>query len=146
MNQHMIFHAFTTPTSHRALIAGKHFHIVLLYHVVLQVPLRRRQFPTGFTLMPDALVNNIDMCLYLCLRCLGYVATLLWTLELDSLVISLDVSTQRLPALLPDIANVTNVIQKCFSFFSFDVIYLLGRELDALMLVFILFMFIHLRT
>ena len=146
MNQHMILHAFTTPTSHRALIACKHFDIVLLYHVVLQVPLRRRQFPTGFTLMSDALMDNIDMCLYLCLRCLGYVATLLWTLELDSLVISLDVSAQRLPALLPDIANVTSVIQKCFSFFSFDVIHLLGRELDALMLVFILFVFIHLRT
>ena len=110
MNQHVILHTFTTPTSHRALIAGKHFDIVLLYHVVLQVPLRRRQFPTGFTLMSDALMNNIDMCLYLCLRCLGYVATLLWTLELDSLVISLDVSAQRLPALLLHIADVTNVI------------------------------------
>ena len=110
MNKHVILHAFTTPTSHRALIAGKHFDIVLLYHVVLQVPLRRRQFPTGFTLMPDALMNNIDMCLYLCLRCLGYVATFFWTLELDSLVISFNVSAQRLPALLLDITNVTNVI------------------------------------
>ena len=146
MNQHVILHAFTTPTSHRALIAGKHFHIVLLYHVVLQVPLRRRQFPTGFTLMPDALMNNIDMCLYLCLCCLGYVATLLWTLELDSLVISLDVSAQRLPALLLHIANVTNVIQKCFSFFSFHVIHLLGRKLNVLILVISLFMIIHLRT
>ena len=146
MNQHMILHAFTTPTSHRALIAGKHFDIVLLYHVVLQVPLRRRQFPTGFTLMSDALMNNIDMCLYLCLCCLGYGATFLWTLELDSLVISLDVSAQRLPALLLHIANVTSVIQKCFTFFPFDVIHLLGRELDTLILVFIMFVFIHLRT
>ena len=96
--------------------------------------------------MPDALVNNIDMCLYLCLRCLGYVATFLWTLELDSLVISLDVSAQRLPALLLHIANVTNVIQKCFSFFSFDVIHLLGRKLNVLILVIFLFMIIHLRT
>ena len=110
MNQHVILHAFTTPTSHRALIAGEHFDIVLLYHVVLQVPLRRRQFPTGFTLMPDALVNNIDMCLYLCLCCLGYVATFFWTLELDSLVVSFNVSAQRLPALLLHIADVTNVI------------------------------------
>ena len=110
MNQHVILHAFTTPTSHRALIAGKHFDIVLLYHVVLQVPLRRRQFPTGFTLMSDALVINFDVRLYKIFCCLGYVATLLWTLELDSLVISLDVSAQRLPALLLHIANVTNVI------------------------------------
>ena len=146
MNQHVILHAFTTPTSHRALITSKHFDVVLLYHVVPQVALRDHQFPTGFTLMSDALMNNIDMCLYLCLRCLGYVATFFWTLELDSLVISLDVSAQRLPALLLHIANVTNVIQKCFSFFSFDVIHLLGRKLNVLILVIFLFMIIHLRT
>ena len=146
MNQHVILHAFTTPTSHRALITSIHFDVVLLYHVVPQVALRDHQFPTGFTLMSDALVINFDVRLNKIFCCLGYGATLLWTLELDSLVISLDVSAQRLPALLPDIANMTNVIQKCFSFFSSDVIYLLGRELDALMLVFVLFMFIHLRT
>ena len=146
MNQHVILHAFTTPTSHRALITSKHFDVVLLYHVVPQVALRDHQLPTGFTLMSDALMNNIDMCLYLCLRCLGYVATFFWTLELDSLVISLDVSAQRLPALLLHIANVTNVIQKCFSFFSFDVIHLLGRKLNVLILVIFLFMIIHLRT
>ena len=146
MNQHVILHAFTTPTSHRALIAGEHFDIVLLYHVVLQVPLRRRQFPTGFTLMPDALVINFDVRLNKIFCCLGYGATLLWTLELDSLVISLDVSAQRLPALLLHIANVTNVIQKCFSFFSFDVIHLLGRKLNVLILVIFLFMIIHLKT
>ena len=146
MNQHVILHAFTTPTSHRALITSKHFNVVLLYHVVPQVALRDHQFPTGFTLMSDALMNNIDMCLYLCLRCLGYVATFLWTLELDSLVISLDVSAQRLPAPLLHIADVTNVIQKCFSFFSFNVIHLLGRKLNVLILVIFLFMIIHLRT
>ena len=64
MNQHVILHAFTTPTSHRALITSKHFDVVLLYHVVPQVALRDHQLPTGFTLMPDALVINFDVRLY----------------------------------------------------------------------------------
>ena len=146
MNQHVILHAFTTPTSHRALITSKHFDVVLLYHVVPQVALRDHQFPTGFTLMSDALVINFDVRLYKIFCCLGYVATILWTMELDSLVVSFNVSAQRLPALLLDIANMTNVIQKCFSFFSFNVIHLLGRKLNVLILVIFLFMIIHLRT
>ena len=96
--------------------------------------------------MSDALMINFDVRLYKIFCCLVYVATLLWTLELDSLVISLDVSAQRLPALLPDIAKVTNVIQKCFSLFSFNVIHLLGRKLNVLILVIFLLMIIHLRT
>ena len=94
--------------------------------------------------MPDTFVNNVNMFFYLAPCWLGNIATFLWAVELDTFVLSFNVSTQTLPAVHLDMANLTNVILKCLPLLSLDIIHLLGRKLDIFMLVVVLFMYIHL--
>ena len=96
--------------------------------------------------MPDTFVNNVYMFLYLGLCWLGNIAAVLWTVELDAFVFSFNVSTQPLPTVHLNLANMTNVILKCLPLLSFDIVHLLGRKLDIFMLVVVLFMYVHLRT
>ena len=96
--------------------------------------------------MSDTFVNNVNMYLYLASCWLGNIAAFLWTAELDTFVFSFNVSTQPLPTVHLNLANMTNVILKCLPLLSFDVIHLLGRKLDTFMLVVVLLMDVHLRT
>ena len=96
--------------------------------------------------MSDTFVNNVNMFFYLGLCWLGNIAAFFWTVELDTFVFSFNVSTQPLPAVHLNLANMTNVILKCLPLLTFDIIHLLGRKLDIFMLVVVLFMYIHLRT
>ena len=96
--------------------------------------------------MPDTFVKNVNMFLYLASCWLGNIAAFLWTIELDTFVLSFNVSAQTLSAVHLKVANVTNVILKCPLILWFDVINLLGRKLDSFMLVVVLFIYVHLRT
>ena len=96
--------------------------------------------------MPDTFVNNVNMLFYLAPCWLGNIAAFFWTIELDTFVLSFNVSAQTLSAVHLYVANVTNVILKCLPLLSFDVIHLLGRKLDSFMLVVVLFIYVHLRT
>ena len=96
--------------------------------------------------MPDTFVNNVNMFLYLASCWLGNIAASLWTIELDTFVLSFNVSAQTLSAVHLNFANMTNVILKCLPLLSFDIIHLLWRKLDIFMLVVVLFMYVHLRT
>ena len=96
--------------------------------------------------MPDTFVNNVNMFLYLAPCWLGNIAAFFWTIELDTFVLSFNVSAQTLSAVHLNVANVTNVILKCLPLLSFDVIHLLRRKLDIFMLVVVLFIYVHLRT
>ena len=73
----MVFHSFAAPTSDWALVACKHFNLVLLDHVALQVALWGHQLSTRFTLMPDTFVKNVNMFLYLASCWLGNIAAFL---------------------------------------------------------------------
>ena len=96
--------------------------------------------------MPDTFVNNVNMLFYLAPCWLGNIAAFLWTVELDTFVFSFNVSTQTLPAVHLDMANLTNVILKCLPLLSLDIIHLLGRKLDIFMLVVVLLVYVHLGT
>ena len=96
--------------------------------------------------MPDTFVNNVNMFLYLASCWLGNIAAFLWTIELDTFVLSFNVSAQTLSAVHLNVANVTNVILKCLPLLSFDIVHLLGRKLDILVLVVLLSVEIHFRT
>ena len=96
--------------------------------------------------MPDTFVNNVNMFLYLGPCWLGNITAFLWTVELDTFMLSFNVSAQPLPAVHLNMANLTNVILKCLPLLSFDIIHLLRRKLDIFMLVVVLFVYIHLGT